>query len=182
MNKKSLAEFLIQIGSTYGLHLPRWEERLNRALDLVDEHEERNKFEALDTACPALTFNKEGYFCVWARFLKPPQSKKLGGTVELATALCVACDKTRKMLDGIADYEDQIKALKSEVGRGVVVEVPVCEIKSKLNDDGTEFFCERQRKNMKVTGCKTLRKGAPCKDLRWIALNAKGKFGDAPER
>ena len=188
LTKRFIMEFFIDLGHKYGFLKDGWEGRLRDALNLVDENRSqeraRNKFAALDDACPALNHDedKKDFVCVWARLNKPPIVKRLGKDYDEAEIICVACGRTREILEGIAGYEDEIKTLRAEVGRGVVVRIPSCMEGGRISDDGKKLYCARTTTFVSVQNhCKVLRRGANCKSLRWTTLSVKGEFAE-PER
>jgi uncharacterized protein (DUF4415 family) len=171
LKKKMIVETLIDLDVQYKLTSPGWETRLNEALDIV----RRDRFKNLDTACPALNFSENKWVCVWARQGKTPQTKVLGVTEEGADAICQACGKTMKL---ITEYEGQLDKMKAQMRRGAVFEIPQCLDGGILNDDGIHIYCKRSTTKIKVTKCKTMRKGAPCQYLKWINIGVKGKFSE----
>lgn len=185
LSKKWIMEFFIDLGFKYGFLNKGWEGRLRDALNLVDENmsleSARNKFAALDDACPALNHDEDekDFVCVWARFNKPPIVKRLGKSYDDAEIICVACGRTREILEGIRGYEHEIKTLRAEVGRGVVVRIPSCMEGGRISDDGKKLYCARSTTFVSVQNhCKVLRRGANCKSLRWTVLNVKGEFAE----
>ncbi len=111
--------------------------------------------------------------------------KIIGDTEDLANSVCSACNRTASIIEGIEDYERQIKELKAKVSQGTIVKVPSCIHGGQLSDDGKKMYC----KDPKVSNvyrdvhnwCKVMRNGANCKSLRWTTITAKGQFAD-PEK
>ena len=150
---------------------------------LEKKAQEANTYAFLDDACDALAHTSNKFVCIWYRPETPPKSKILGQNEEDAIAFCEACNKTRMIVEKIANYEEQIRRLDHTVKNGVTLKIPKCELGSELDASGEEFLCKRQGITVKVKRCMTLRSKIkqPCKDLIWITRTFKGQLAD-PEK
>jgi len=181
LSMKEILEWLIDLNEEHDLVTVGWKKRINESLDQYDVNEKKNRFAMLDDACPAYQLVDEFFMCIWAQKNKPPQIKKLSKDPVEALKVCKGCLKTREILEGIESYEETIRNLKVRAKAGIVVSIPRCDLPSDLSDDGLSFWCRRQAKNMTVDKCKTLRKGQPCMNLKWIKVPVKGELTE-PEK
>lgn len=181
MTKRDLAEYLIDLCAKYNLERPGWRARFDEGLDEIDDKGRRSRFDELDKECPAFQLVDEFYVCVWASRTSTPKVKKLSRDMTQALKICEGCAETREILEGIAGYEETIRNLRARARQGIVVSIPRCDLPSELNDDGLSFYCRRQTIKMTVEKCKTLRKGQPCINLKWMNVPVKGDFPDAED-
>jgi len=181
MTKRDFLEYLIDLCDEFHFEKPGWRERFNEGLDKIDAVREKNRFDVLDDSCPAFQLVDEFFMCIWAKKDSPPKSKKLSKDLTEALKVCQGCVRTREILEGIEGYEETIRSLKAKAKSGIVVSIPRCDFPSELSDDGLSFWCSRQQKYMTVEKCKTLRKGQPCRNLKWIKVPVKGELAE-PEK
>jgi len=181
LNKKKIVEILIEENEEHGIVIEGWERKLNKNLseaDLIRGLEEEGR-------CPAFKHVNDIYHCIWARINKPPMSKKLSPDLDQALKVCLGCELTREILEGIAKSAREITNLRERVKAGVVIDIPSCIYGGQVSDDLKKLYC----KNPKMTAqyrsvhnfCKTLKRGANCDGLRWSRVEAKGKFAE-PEK
>lgn len=149
---------------TKGVDLLRedWQEAFLETQEKVD------RYEFLDKACPALTFDDEKYVCVWGQEDKPPMIRKLSKTEDGARALCVSCTET---LDRSALIQEN-RELKARIKDGVYIKIPFCEWGGQLKetDRGFQLECKDPKKSTQFRSvekfCKKVQGGSRCKWLK----------------
>lgn len=161
LKNKQIVGFLIDLAVKYQFLTPGWEDRLNEALESVDD----NRYSPLDDRCPALAnTEKDGFVCC----RNAPQQKKLGnGEVKDMAQVCGACVRVKGILEEI-DY------LREQVRKGTKLKLPQCNAGGILQSDGARFWCGRQYGNGYMTSEQCERRG--CNALKWTYLDIKGEL------
>ena len=178
LSKKKIVEKLIEENEDHGIVEAGWEQKINENLseaDLIRSLEQEGK-------CAAFKQVNGIYHCIWARINKPPMSKKLSLDYDEALKVCLGCEKTREILEGIAKSAREITNLREKVKVGIVLDIPSCIHGGQVSDDLKKIYCKNAKMQAQYRSvhnfCKTLNKGANCPGLRWTRVNAKGKFAE----
>jgi len=169
LSMSEITGYLYELCDNHDLLKGDWKARLD---DLDDR---RETYKGLDDACPALTFAKQHYLCVWGQDGKPPAIRQLARELDEALDVCVSCDKTLKIKMQNESYQAQVQALENQLREqsSKKFKVPNCKHGSILNEDATQFEnCPRNYgKSVLIAGyCKKLNEGQGCYDYKEVIV------------
>jgi len=164
-----IAGYLFEMCDKYDMMRVGWEARMEKA------DQERERYTGLNDACPALTFAKQHFLCVWGQDGKPPSIRQLARELDEALDVCISCDKTLKIKMQNESYQAQVQALEYQLREqsSKKFKVPNCKHGSTLNKDATQFEnCPRNYgKSVLIAGyCKKLNNGQGCYDYKEIIV------------
>lgn len=135
-----------------------------------------------DVKCPALSFRGKGFICVWGRSENTPRIVKLASEISEKDDICLACKKTRDLLERVESAE----RLLSEERR---IQMPQCLAGGQLRE--SEGKLELQCMNPDYGAykwrdvneyCKLVRNGANCEMIRWHDITVQGPLGVSDNR
>lgn len=170
---KELAARYVEAGCLWDLETDDWTAKIEAAKEGKQIRVDENRFQILDSDCPALAWTKkDGFVCC----RNAPTQKKLGDGLESdMSSVCSACERIK----GVIEERDK---LREQVKHGMIVDLPSCIHGGKVTEDGKKIYCQNPELSAQYRDvnkfCKVLRNGANCSSLRWTRIEVKGKFAD----
>ena len=179
---KTILDLVVPQIIEHDLYDPNWVDKLKAAQKTTD------LLARLGDECPGLAVgtsrtDKEGDFtfrCFWYRFDGPPKMRILGKTESLQKSACAACDRTRKIVQGLLDRDEKIIELEASLKARAdeVFKAPVCNVGAILSAHGTQFSgCRRHPgEPVSIDGfCRVYRSGLPCMSFAEVVIGVGAK-------